>query len=100
MQYKESRRKQDMKKRHVIRALSIFDLADCEDLRLPQGMSSRVMFVYDEKENLKGFTLLNTRIPRKMHRRITSWLEKNVDVRDSLCGFEINKLKTAVLRIN
>ena len=78
-----------MKKRHAVRVLSIFDLADCEDLKLPQGMSSRVMFVYDEKENLKGFKILNTAMPRAIHRRITLWLEKNIDVRDSLCEFGI-----------
>jgi hypothetical protein len=85
----ENRRKEGMKKRHVDRAISIFDLADCEDLRLPQRMSGRVMFVYDEKEKLKGFTLLNTTIPKEMQRTIKSWLEKNIEVCDSLCGFGV-----------
>jgi hypothetical protein len=78
-----------MKKRHVDRAISIFDLADCEDLKLPQRLSSRVMFVYDEKEKLKGFTLLNSKIPIEMQKSITSWLLKNIEVCDSLCGFGI-----------
>ena len=68
------------KKRHVNKLLSVFDLSDCGDLNLPGGALSRVMFAYDEREDLREFTILTREIPEEIRSRITSWLEENIDV--------------------
>ena len=68
------------KKRHVNKLLSVFDLSDCGDLSLPGGALSRVMFAYDERENLREFTILTREIPEEIRSKITSWLEENIDV--------------------
>ena len=68
------------KKRHVNKLLSVFDLSDCRDLNLPGGALGRVMFSYDEKEDSRKFTILTREIPEEIRSKITSWLEKNVDV--------------------
>jgi hypothetical protein len=67
-------------KRHVSKLQSVFDLSDCGDLSLPAGSLGRIMFVYDEKKNLREFTILSKEIPEEIRRNIKSWLEKNIDV--------------------
>lgn len=75
------------RKRHVSKLQLVFDLPDCEDTGLPKGASGRVMFIYDEKENLKEFTILTREIPEKIKNRIKSWLEDNIDISNPNLGF-------------
>jgi hypothetical protein len=76
------------KKRHVSKLQTVFDLSGCGDSSLPGGSFGRVMFVYDEKKNLKEFTILNRRIPEEIQSSIKSWLNKNIDVCNPIWGSE------------
>jgi hypothetical protein len=78
------------KKRHVSKLQTVFDLSDCGDSSLPGGSFGRVMFVYDEKENLREFTILNREIPEEIRGRIKLWLDKNIDVCNPIWGSESN----------
>lgn len=68
------------KKRHVNKLLSVFDLSDCRDPSPPAGVLGRVMFAYDERENLREFKILAGEIPDEIRRKITSWLEENIHI--------------------
>jgi hypothetical protein len=68
--------------RHVKKLLSVFDLQDCPSLRLPKGVSSRVMFHYDEKANIKEFKILNRNITGDEDSRIRKWLHEHTDHMD------------------
>ena len=68
------------KKRHVNKLLSVFDLSDCRNPSPPAGVLGRVMFSYDERENLREFKILAGEISDEIRSRITSWLEENIDV--------------------
>ncbi len=72
------------KKRYVSKLQSVFDLADCGDLSLPRGVFGRVMFKYDEKEDLKEFTILTRDIPEDIQAKIKSLLKENIDILYSL----------------
>lgn len=78
------------KKRHVSKLQSVFDLSHCGVPCLPDGALGRVMFVYDEKEDLKKFTVLNRGMPEEVRNRITSWLEENIDVTNDDWGSDLN----------
>jgi hypothetical protein len=66
-------------KRWVHRMLTIFDLTDYKDFKLPEGVSTRVMFIYDEKEKVKEFIVVDRKIPAKVNCEITSWLKENME---------------------
>ncbi len=68
------------KKRLVHQLSSVFELSDCENLNMTRDGIGRVMFRYDEKENIKEFRLLNDDIPDDVRERIISWLDQNIDV--------------------
>ena len=78
------------KKRHVSKLQSVFDLSHCRTPSLPDGALGRVIFVYDEKQNLKKFTVLTRGMPEEVRSRITSWLEENIDVSDDVWGSDLN----------
>jgi hypothetical protein len=79
------------KKRHVSKLQSVFDLSNCGAPSLPAGALGRVMFVYDEKEDLRKFTVLTRGIPEEARLRITSWLEENIDVCNDAWGSDSNE---------
>ena len=85
------------KKRHVSKLQSVFDLSDCGDTSLPGGAIGRVMFVYDEKEDLKEFTLLAREIPEEIRNRITSWLEENIDISNPIWSSDSTKTDLVTL---
>lgn len=68
------------KERYVESLLSVFSLRIGKTLELPEGLSTPVMFLYDRKENLQEFRLLDRRLTEDQHRRITAWLQENVDI--------------------
>jgi hypothetical protein len=72
--------------RYVDKLMSVFSFTAGEALGLPEDVSTQVMFVYNRKANIKEFSLIDEEIPEDMNRRITSWLEKNMDVGDVLHG--------------
>ena len=72
------------KKRLVHQMSSIFELSDCENLDVKRDIMSRVMFLYDEKQNIKEFRLLNENIPDDLRDKIISWLDQNIDVDNRL----------------
>ncbi len=78
------------KKRHVSKLQTVFDLSDCGDTSLPGVFFGRVMFVYDEKENLREFTILNREIPEEIRNSIKLWLDENIDVCNPIWGSESN----------
>ena len=85
------------KKRYVSKLQSIFDLSDCGDTSLPGGAIGRVMFVYDEKKDLKEFTLLTREIPDEIRNRITSWLKENVDISNPI--WDSDTAKTDIITL-
>ncbi len=44
--------------------------------------------MYNRKANIKKFNLINEEMPEDVNRKITAWLEKNVDVEDVLHGLK------------
>ena len=79
------------KKRHISKLQSVFDLSHCGTPQLTDSTLGRVMFIYDEKENLREFTLLNRGIPKEIKSRIVSWLEENIDVCNDVWGSDSNE---------
>ena len=77
-------------KRHVSKMQSVFDLSHCGVPNITDGTSGRVMFIYDEKENLKEFILLNGGIPENVRNEIISWLEENIDVGNDVWNKNLN----------
>ena len=75
-------------KRHVSKMQSVFDLSDCVDSSIPGGSMGRVMFLYDEKKNLREFTILSRGTPEEIQINIKTWLENNIDVRNPIWGTE------------
>jgi hypothetical protein len=64
-------------KRWVRRMLTIFDLTDYKDFT--EGILTRVMFIYDEKEKVKEFIVVDRKNPAKGNCEITSWLKENME---------------------
>lgn len=58
--------------------MSVFDLKIQRALRLEQGVSTRVIFLYDRDRGIHRFKVLNRNMPEGVHARITAWLEENV----------------------
>jgi hypothetical protein len=75
-----------MSKRCVDKLAVVFALTGHEGLDLPQHLSTRVMFVYDKKENKKQFTVLNRRIPDEMSAKIRVWLESHLERYETIYG--------------
>jgi hypothetical protein len=72
------------KKRLVHQMLAVFKLSDCVHLDMKRDVESSVMFRYDEKQNTKEFRLLNDDIPDNLRDKIISWLDRNIDVDNSM----------------
>lgn len=75
----------DENERLVEKLVSIFDLKTCDFPSLSNGASPRIMLVYDRKENIRKFRVLNKNIPQEAHHRITSWLEMHFEIDENLC---------------
>ncbi len=73
-------------RRNVDKVLSVFDLTHCQGLVLPGGGATRVMLIYDKKENIKEFKVLNKKISKETSGKITSWLEKNIHLYEAIHG--------------
>lgn len=71
-------------KRCVEKLAAVFALTEHDGLDLPHHLSTRVMFVYDKKENKKQFTVLNKRIPDEMSTKIRVWLETHLERYETL----------------
>jgi len=74
--------------RYVDKLMSVFSFTAGEELGLPENVSTQVMFLYNRKANIKEFNLIDEEMAEDVNRRITSWLEKNVDVQDVLHGLK------------
>lgn len=70
--------------RYVDKVMSVFSVTAGKDLGLAESVSAQVMFVYDRKANIKEFNLIDEEMPEDVNRKITAWLEKNMDVQDVL----------------
>jgi hypothetical protein len=64
--------------RLVQRMLSVFDLKDYKDFNLPEGVSTRALFLYDEK--VKEFRMIDRSIPAEVNQEINSWLKENLEI--------------------
>jgi len=74
--------------RYVDKLMSVFSFIADKDLGLPENVSTQVMFVYNRKANIKEFNLIDEEMPEDVNRKITAWLEKNVDVQDVIHGLK------------
>ena len=74
--------------RYVDKLMSIFSFTAGKDVGLLKNVSTQVMFVYNRKANIKKFNLIDEEISEDVNRKITVWLEKNVDVEDVLHGLK------------
>jgi hypothetical protein len=74
--------------RYVDKLMSIFSFTAGKDLGLLKNVSTQVMFVYNRKANIKKFNLIDEEMSEDVNRKITAWLEKNVDVEDVLHGLK------------
>ena len=74
--------------RYVDKLMSIFSFTAGKDLGLLKNVSTQVMFVYNRKANIKKFNLIDEEMSEDVNRKITAWLEKNVDVQDVLHGLK------------
>ncbi|MBN1105211.1 MAG: hypothetical protein JXL84_17490 [Deltaproteobacteria bacterium] len=80
------------KRRHVEKALSIFQLTIRDALCLHETVKTGIMMLYDRASNHREFTVLNRSIPSELSGRIVSWLEQQTDVDDILWGLKSNKM--------
>lgn len=74
----EQKKRMD-KRRHIIKLQTVFDLEDYSDLRF-----GRVMFNYDEKEDLREFTILSKGIPEEIRTKIKEYLDEHCDIHSLL----------------
>jgi hypothetical protein len=74
--------------RYVDKLMSIFSFTAGKDLGLLKNVSTQVMFVYNRKANIKKFNLIDEEMSEDVNRKITAWLEKNMDVEDVLHGLK------------
>ena len=74
--------------RYLDKLMSIFSFTAGKDLGLLKNVSTQVMFVYNRKANIKKFNLIDEEMSEDLNRKITVWLEKNVDVEDVLHGLK------------
>ena len=51
--------------RQVEKLVSVFDLKNCEALRLPEHVSHRIMLIYDKGEKIKEFKMLTRSMPKR-----------------------------------
>ena len=63
--------------RHLHALMSVFDLRIHRAAHLEQGVSARILYVYDKGGNIRRFKVLNRNLPQEVHARITLWLEEN-----------------------
>lgn len=81
-----------MAKRVVDNLFCIFDLSVNKAMRLPGPISTRVILAYDRNENKKEIKILDKNITQAMNRRLSSWLEENVEIDDILCHIGSGKI--------
>ena len=84
--------------RCVDKLLSVFDLTICKTLKLPESVSTRVIFLYDREQGHKKFIVKNNGLPKDLIDQVTSWLEKNVDVHNITSILKKNKLEADTLQ--
>ncbi len=72
--------------RIVDRLDSVFDLRIHKALNLSERVSVRIMLTYSKKDNSKRFKVLNPKTTEEMEQRITSWLDRHIDIEDLLDG--------------
>ena len=81
------------KERHVESLMSVFNLNLHKHLKLTNRISTRVMLLYDKKEDTIDFRLLDKNLTASLSNRIESWLEQNIHISDIACGFNANCLE-------
>ncbi len=80
------------KKRRVERACSTFDLTIGKEINLTRKLKTRIMLIYDQKQNQKDFIVLDRKIPQEINGRIRAWLDHHVDVVHILHGSNENHI--------
>ncbi|SPD73102.1 hypothetical protein PITCH_A1680019 [uncultured Desulfobacterium sp.] len=73
-----------MAKRHIDNLFCIFDLSICKAMGLSKPILTRVIFVYDRNEKIKQIKILDKGVTESMGRRLSSWLENNIEIEDIL----------------
>lgn len=77
--------------------LTIFNLNIHKTPYSPENISTRIMLVYDKRENIKEFRILNSGIKEEMDGWIKSWLEENIEVDEIFEGLNSNDIDIDVL---
>lgn len=68
------------KRTGVDRLFSVFHLTDSHVFASSEGVSTRVVFIFDRQQNKREFKLLNKKIPEELAVKIRSWLMEHVDI--------------------
>ena len=69
-------------KRHVDKLMSVFDFKICAKLGLSEAISTRVIFIYDGKEQQKEILIASNTIKEDIQEKLISWIFENIDVQD------------------
>ena len=80
------------RKRDVVLLLAVFNLTINKALCLPENIPTRIMLVYDKRENIKEFRTLNSGITEDMDSKIRSWREEKIEVDDIIHGLNSNEI--------
>jgi hypothetical protein len=84
------------KQRHVESLMSVFNLNLHEHLKLNDRLSTRIMLLYDRKEDRIEFRLLDKTLTTRLSTKIQSWLEENIQISDIASGFNANFLENKI----
>ena len=69
-------------KRHVDKLMSVFDFKICAKLGLSEAISTRIIFIYDGREQQKEILIANNNIKEDIQEKLKSWIFENIDVQD------------------
>jgi len=78
--------------RSVDTLMSIFDLKIHRALQLEKGVSARVFYWYDKKNNIRRFRVLDRKLSEEMQSRIMAWLTENVSEHDVIARLVANEM--------
>lgn len=70
------------KERFLDQLLSVFDLTICKASNLPESVTNQVIFKYNQDGDTQKFIVSNNGLPKDLGDQVTSWLEKNMDLRN------------------
>ncbi len=79
-------------RRQVESGMCIFDLTIGKVISLPESIRVKVMMLYNRKDNLREFRILEKSSSCEIKQQIISWLEGNTEADDILWELESNRM--------